>query len=385
MTIMPVNPDLLVWAREHRGLGLDEAADKLGMTVTELDAFEKGKPIHLGNFNKISDAYRIPRATLLRRTRPDVPAMPRDFRSVAGRGPRIGFDTRLAIDYARTIAQNVLELVEAGFAPATPVLPAITLREDAAEAGERERERLGVPVLNQLAWRSADAFNNWRAIIEGAGCYVAFQKFALQECKGFTLYEDANTPVIMISKAEDYEPARTFTLIHEYCHLLLRQPGISDQNMDDPVERFCNQFAGGFLIPRTALRAILPQWPNHPIEWDRNDIREWAQQLKVSQQALALRLEEMGLAPEGFYGRIVAGQKRTVRPPSEGGNYVWTQAFEMGNRYLRAVLGAAERGQIKPSEAADMTHLAPKHFDTVRALIAQKFERAGVTLGGLSH
>ena len=112
MTVMPVKPDLLIWAREYRGLQLEEAAERLGMTAAELRAFENGKPIHLGNFNKLSDTYRVPRATLLRRTRPNVPPMPQDFRSVAGRGARIGFETRLAIDYARTIAQNVLELVE---------------------------------------------------------------------------------------------------------------------------------------------------------------------------------------------------------------------------------------------------------------------------------
>ncbi len=138
----------------------------------------------------------------------------------------------------------------------------------------------------------------------------------------------------MVSKAEEYDPAKTFTLIHEYCHLLLREPGISDQNRENPVEEYCNRFAGAFLIPRSALRAVLPRWPNEPVEWERNDIREWAGQLKVSQQALALRLEDLGAAPAGFYGRLVAGQTKTARTKSEGGNYVNTQAFEMGNRYV---------------------------------------------------
>ena len=385
MAVMPVTPDLLVWAREHRGLEIAEAAKRLGIAASELEAYEAGRPLHLGRFRKIAAGYRIPHATLLRRTRPKVPPMPRDFRSMGGRGARIGLQTRFAIDYARTIANNVLELVEHGVGPDTPSLPRIVRTEDAAEAGERERERLGIPVLNQLAWSAKDAFNNWRAIIERAGCYVLIQKFDLEECKGFTLFENANTPIIMISKAEEYDPPKIFTLIHEYCHLLLREPGISDQNRENPVEAFCNTFAGAFLLPRVALRAVLPSWPLEPVEWNRNDIREWAKQLKVSQQVLALRLEDIGVAPTGFFDRIVAGQKKTERQKAKSGNYVTSQAFEMGNRYVLAILSAAARGDIGRSEAAEMTQLAPQHFAKVLKQADTRFEFAGSVSGGVSH
>jgi Zn-dependent peptidase ImmA (M78 family) len=385
MTVMPVTPDLITWAREHRGLELQEAADMLGITAAELQQLESGgAPMHLTMFRKLSNALRIPQATLLRRTRPAMPPMPRDFRSIAGRGARIGLQTRFAIDYARTIAGNVMELVESGIGPTTPVLPHLTRREDAAEAGERERDRLGIPVLNQMAWQTKEAFNNWRAIIERTGCYVLLQKFDLEECKGFTLYDNQNTPIIMISKAEEFDPAKIFTLVHEYCHLLLREPGISDQNRDNPVEAFCNRFAAAFLIPRAALRAVLPYWPNNPVEWPRNDLRDWAVQLKVSQQALALRLEDVNVAPVGYYARLIAGQQKNSRPKTPGGNYVNTNAFEMGNRYALAVLNAEARGEIPRAEAAEMVQLAPQHFAKVRAQADKRFEFAGA-VGGVPN
>jgi hypothetical protein len=52
---------------------------------------------------------------------------------------------------------------------------------------------------------------------------------------------------------------------------------------------------------------------DHPVEWERANIRDWARQLKVSQQALALRLQEAGLAPDDFYARFVAGQRHVER------------------------------------------------------------------------
>jgi Zn-dependent peptidase ImmA (M78 family) len=386
MTVMPVHPGLLKWAREHRGLTVTAAAKLTGIDEGELIALEAGKAINLTEFRKISSKYRIPAATLLRRTRPAVPPMPKDFRSVAGAGAVIGFETRLAIDYARTVENNILELVEHGIGPPTPALPRIRLQEDPSEEGERERERLGVSVTSQFGWKAADAFNIWRAILERAGSFVLLQSFDLNQCKGFTLYDNLNTPIIMISKKETYDPARIFTLLHEYAHLLLREPGISDHDDRNPVEAYCNQFAAGFLVPRAALRAILPNWPNEPTDWEMSDIREWAGMLKVSQQVLALRLEHLGLAPSGFFARIVAAQKHVPKPkPPSGGNYVNSTMFELGNRYLHAVFSAAEAGNIQTAEASEMMQLAPKHFEFVRNQVDQKFERANVAAGGVSH
>jgi len=182
------------------------------MLEAELIAYENGAKLNLTEFRKISDTYRIPRATLLRKARPNVAPLPQDFRTIEGRRAVVGFETRLAIDYARTIEHNVLELVESGFGPATPTLTRVARNSDAAEAGELERERLGVTPAIQFGWRASEAFGNWRAIIEAAGCFVLFQKFDLSECKGFTLYDNPNTPIIVSSKVEEFEPARTFSL-----------------------------------------------------------------------------------------------------------------------------------------------------------------------------
>ena len=376
MAVIAVKPELLVWAREYRGLTLPEAAKKLSMSESDLAGLEGGsKPLTLTYFRRISGRYRIPGATLLRRTPPPTPPLPKDFRTIGGKQPRIGFEARLAISYARTIEQNILELVEADAAPPLPSLAKVSLDDDPAEAGERERSRLGVSVATQLVWRSTEAFNNWRAVIEKTGAYVVMQKYDLEDCRGFTLYENPNAPIIVLNKAEDYAPARIYTLIHEYCHLLLREPGISDVYARTPVEVFCNRFAAGFLIPRSALRDILPSWPNTPVDWEHEVVSDWARKLKVSTQALALRLEELSLAPAGYYRRFAQGQRIVPRTEEGGGNYVLTQVSEMGMGYLSAVFRAMDKGTIQAGEAADMTHLSPRHFGSVRTQIDQRLGR----------
>ena len=92
----------------------------------------------------------------------------------------------------------------------------------------------------------------------------------------------------------------------------------------------------------------------------------------------------MKVAPRGFYSRIVAGQRKWHNAKNDGGNYVNTNAFEMGNRYALAVLNAAARGEIGPAEAAEMTQLAPQHFEKVRIQADRRFEFADAVGGGIS-
>lgn len=380
MTDVPIRPELIVWAREHRGLGQAELAEKLSIPVEDVIAMESGDKVpNLTFFKRLSSRLRIPGGSLLRQTPPNVPAMPADFRTLEGRRPEVGFETRLAVNFARTISENVRELVENELTNPVPMIPRLDRRRDnAEESGEAERQRLGITAVTQLGWRADQAFRNWRTVIENAGTFVTIKNFPLADCKGFTIYDYREAPIIVISKKERFDPARTFTLIHEYAHLLIREPGLSDHNDRNPVEAWCNQFAGAFLMPRDTIRQLIGAWPNEPREWALDEIRNWARRLKVSQQALAIRFEALGLAREGFYGRIREQQGQAVPlPEQEGGNYVSTQVNELGNRFTKSVLSAEQTHRIQVAEAAEILALKPIHFDRVRRQIDDQDMRVG--------
>lgn len=385
MTQIAVKKELLTWAREFRGLSVEEAAERLSITAEEIRAFEGGAPLNLTLFRRYAERFRIPLATFLRHTPPPTPPAPVDFRTYDGRAATLSFDARLAISYAYTVEQNILELVEANAAPPTPILPRLSLKSDAAEAGERERRRLGIGHAAQLTWQAGEAFRLWRTIIEGAGVYVLQRKFELEDCKGFTIFREQNAPLIMINKTESYDPAKIFTLVHEYAHILLRQPGISDLNDRNPVEAYCNRFAAGFLMPRALLMEMLPYWPDEPVQWSFHDIGHWARRLKVSQQALALRLEQLGVAPVGFYQLLLEQQAHAGTREGEGGNYVSTQVSEIGYRFTQAVLNAEDAARISASEASEMLDLAPRHFAVVKDRLDEQFINVGAGLGVLPH
>jgi Zn-dependent peptidase ImmA (M78 family) len=110
---------------------------------------------------------------------------------------------------------------------------------------------------------------------------------------------------ICVNDRQATEGAKIFTLFHEYAHLVLRKAGISDENQRNQTESFCNQFAASFLIPKLALRSAVSNFQEQR-EYSDAEIAQLARKFRVSNRAIALRLEVTGLAPKGFYAQRTA-------------------------------------------------------------------------------
>ena len=105
------------------------------------------------------------------------------------------------------------------------------------------------------AQRDADAaFLLLRKNAEAPGIFVLLKgdlgshhtSIDVQMYRGFVIADDV-APLIVIND-RDVKTAWSFTLLHELVHLLLGQTGISGAPADTPIERFCNDVAGEFLL-----------------------------------------------------------------------------------------------------------------------------------------
>jgi Zn-dependent peptidase ImmA (M78 family) len=307
MVEVAVHGAVLEWARRYRRLSPEDAAARIRVPVEDLLVLERGERLPtITLFKRLRDAYRLPEATLVRSRPPRVPPPPKDFRTLDGRPPVLGLDTQVAIEQARGLLTQMAEL-DLGLGDVDqPTLRRYNLRANPHRQGETERRLLGLPILEQLEWDAEEAFRRWREAIEACGVYVCLDRFNLDDCRGFSLHDPGMPPGIVINKKEEFVPARTFTLIHEYAHLLISEPGISDENPRNPVEAFCNRFAAAVLMPGDALSAVIGGLPNEPVEWEHTQVQKWARRLGVSGQALSLRLEQAACAPPGFYDQYRA-------------------------------------------------------------------------------
>ncbi len=303
--------------------------------------------------------------------------MPADFRTFEGGRPRTSFDFHVALSNVRALQAIMQRINEEDAEFQRPTLRTYQIMGNPLQEGENERERIGVSVDAQLSWQSGSGFRRWRAIIEGLGVAVYLQKFDLADCRGCSLWDDDAAPAIIINKADESENARTFTLIHEYAHLVLRRPGISDLRNDNATEAFCNRFAAAFLMPVAALRRVLPIWPENPYEWRDQAIRSAATDLNVSAQALAIRLEELGKAKSGLNRRF-AGTAPTRKSEKPKVSYVRKRLSEIGGRYTATVISALDREIIDSVEASQALALKPPQIESAREYIERQFQLARV-------
>jgi Zn-dependent peptidase ImmA (M78 family)/DNA-binding XRE family transcriptional regulator len=378
VTVVPTKGAVLEWARKFRGLTEEEASERLGIAVTDLLAYESDdKHPSVTLFEAMASKYRLPQATLFLETAPAVPAEPTDFRTIGGHKKRDhSFEFKVALSNVRTLLFHLEKAAQDDIDFLPPELPHPTMSGDAAALGERERRRLNISVDEQLGWEPREAFGRWRAHVEKQGVLVFQQKFPMDDGRGFSLYDTETAPAIIVNKEETTDTAKAFTVWHEYCHLLLRRPGVSDHRTGNPVEAYCNRFAAAFLIPTEALRRLLPRWPNEPVEWSATDIASWAKRLKVSRRALAIRLEELNLAPDGYSDRFAWGGAAPQRL-TPGGSYIATRLSELGGSFTARMLDAYDRRAIDGVQFAEAVGLGTDRINDVRQYVARSRERAG--------
>jgi Zn-dependent peptidase ImmA (M78 family) len=384
MADIGVNPRVLEWARKEARLSEAEAADALGISAEDLVGYERAGVVTLGVLRGMSAAYQLPIATLAM-PEPFAPTkLPKDFRTLDGREAQVTPATAFAIKEARRLQDEMQELLaEEGELSVRYDLPDIPRNTPVAAFASQERARLGLSVESQLAWTNdSAAFRAWRDKIESFGIFVYVLDMPVDDCRGFSLRETPS-PVIVISKNEWMGAARCFTLLHEYCHVRINQPGLSDLG-GNSTEKYCNDFAAQVLMPEGAVRRVLDlPVRKEVVDWDMNDIRAAARRLHVSQQALALRLETAGYAEVGFFDYVKSMQKGQRRPErkkekQKGGVAPHViKLAELGARYTGTVLKALDRGTLNDVEAYRMLDLAPKHFDKLRERVEKRLASDG--------
>jgi Zn-dependent peptidase ImmA (M78 family) len=374
MAEVPVNGKVLEWARAVRGLDLDKAAEVLGVDSDELRAYESGvkKPL-VGFLRLMSAKYRINFTSLLMPEPLPIEKRPADHR--AGRGQRpLSIDTLVAMEEVT----EALEAFEEFANESERIVPRLAigkaqLEDDPEDVAARERKRFGVSLEEQQAWRHdpAEARRQWRRRIEDHGVFTYMIPMPPHELSGFSMFRDG-VAAICVNDREATEGRKVFTLFHEYCHLLLRQTGISDENNSNRVERFCNEFAASFLIPRSPLIEAIGNI-ERPYEFSDADIKRLSARFRVSNSAIALRLEKTALAPKGFFARRTGPWDLPDEPkpiaPTSSPDYIKIRLKRIGKLHAATVLRAVKRRAISSFDASLLIGLQPSSLGKVEAAL----------------
>lgn len=380
-----INPALLAWARTSLHLTEEQAAARLGVSVETLHAWEGGDPMPtIVQLRTAAEKYRRPLGVFFLPAPPTDPTPPHDFRTVGGQevrelSPEVLVEIRRA-HYRRDIALGLYADLERR----PPRLQLrVELTDDPEETGRRVRHALGAQLEEQRRWAD-NAFNGWKALIEPHGVLV-FQArgVAYQEARGFSIAEHP-LPVIVVN-GSDFPNAKTFTLLHEFVHLLLHQGGICDpyrwvrggHSRNSRVEAFCNHVAGAILVPASSLVNHASVMANDdPEGWTDAVLEHIARDFGVSSLVVVRRLLILGRTTDQFYeqfqARVIAQAERYRREQVQEGappRAVMVIA-DLGRSFTGTVLDAYRGRLITASDVSEYLRVRVPQIADVQARLA---------------
>ena len=263
----------------------------------DLQEFELGKrEPTISLLENMATAYKTAFTSLLLLEPPALPDPPRDFRTFDGAPPQITPELRFAFVRTHEDREIATELASELELPVEADIAGCRLGDDIGRIAAHERARLGVNSAAQLASKGPTGhFGLWRGAVEHLGVLVFSRRFDPRSCRGFSNGGDGLLPAITAS-SQDSPAARTFTLLHEYAHLMLGDPGMCGDlsARSSRLEAFCNELAAAMLMPPDLVDKVRPKDAGQFA--DSQAIRAAARKLRVSASAAAIRFATLGLA-----------------------------------------------------------------------------------------
>lgn len=381
-----INPRILTWARANLGYSEADLAKKIKVRESALVAWESGqeKP-SFAQLRKLADSLKRPTSIFLLDEVPPAEPLPKDFRVLDDSDiKKLSADTVIEIRKAQRKRQLAVELATELGDDVLEFRGKATTSDNVVDLASKYRRTLKVSMETQLTWRSDyQAFNTWKRAIESYGALV-FQASldSLDEMRGLAIYE-RKMPVILLN-TKDSPRGKLFSLLHEFCHLLLHQSGIGnvDANWEtkgkfNSIEVFCNAFAAEILLPLSEFRRTAESLDIS----DQNVIRTLSNRFKVSGDVILRRALDANLISKNTYKKLrheyLAQFEKTKKKPSPANVPVHIKAISYnGDTYTSLVLAGVERERITLGDVIDYLDVSYKHLDKIREEITGRHKGA---------
>lgn len=381
-----VKPEILVWARESAGFTLDEVA--VNSALSKVAEWESGdlQPT-INQLRTLTGKYKRPLADFYLQEQPAGFQVISDFRRLPGEGMRrLSAPLHLQIRFAQERREIALDLLAEVGDEISALAISADLSDDPEIVGARVRQYLRVSDEEQRKWSDKRiAFNAWREHIQETGVLV-FQmgKIDTGEASGFALSEHI-LPVIAVNRADVFS-RRTFSLLHEFAHLLLSKSGVSEFYVDvarlpetQKVEVWCNAVAAATLFPRSmflAQKIIQAHDKTNPI-WPEEAICELSVVFSTSKVAIVRRLLTLGLTNQKFYSdkereyadeyaNYLKREKERSANKEFGGRNMAKETFSLlGRNFIHMVFASYYSNRITLRDVSEYLNLKTKHISNI--------------------
>lgn len=366
-----ITPQVVRWARERAEMSVDQLAGALKVDSRTLAAWEAGQQSPPFNrAEKLADKLRIPFGYLFLSKPPKddfpVPDL-RTVGNVAVSKPSLNFID--VLNDALLKQQWYSEYLQESGAKKVSFVGSYRMSDGVLKVAESVSKVLGIndgARANSRSWQ--DFLSYIVRAAEELGVLVmqrgivgnnTKRRLDVSEFRGFVI-ADQFAPLVFIN-ARDAKAAKSFTIIHELCHLWIGESGVSNPNLRNrsaeeanTVERFCNQVAAEVLAPRAEL---LRRWGSGAGIDD--NIAVLARYFRVSRYVVARQASEANRISFQQYVDYLDRnpwflKAATTEGEEKSGNFYNTFGARNSKRFISGVLTSLGQSRITFRGASEL-------------------------------
>lgn len=376
--LIKINPAVVKWIIDDSGLNTAELAEKIQVAKPDIDRWRTSNAeIEIKKLERLSKAVKRPITVFFLPHAPEESEV-EDYRRLPGEdAAKLAPDTRLQIRYARYLQEVAGDLMRSQRIEAAPKATRTTIQSSPEKIAAEERKKLGFesdePSLPGGAKKPEDLYAALRQMIESFNVFVMQASMPVNEVRAMTL--SGKIPAVIVISSKDRPAAKTFSLLHEYGHVLLRKGGMCvpqigyAKNPGDVlhVERWCNRFAASVLMPEGPFLKQRQRLEESGMEKE-GIIGMLASRFKASKLAVAVRMRDLGQgdadAPQ--YDRLLQKIKNSERAESvhgTGGPEIARLCVSRkGKKFISLVLESESNNIINISDVSDYLGIKIKHL-----------------------
>ncbi len=372
---IPVNGEVLRWARESAGLTIDEVVQKMNrkrITYEMIESWEQSfeAPTYSQLERLAYEVYKRPLAIFFFPEPPQEITAKQSFRTLPEYEiQRMPVKMRFLLRKAQSFQLNLYDLYD-GVNPSEKKITKdleFSTHISAKEMGEKVRQYINIDIETQNSFGNPEnALKEWRKILEGFGLFIFKDAFQSDGFSGFCIYDD-KFPVIYVNNSKPFT-RQIFTLFHELAHLLFKTGGIDTKIEDyldyldgdeERIEIICNSFAGEFLVPSEHFYQRA-----NGITVDDESISSLANIYHVSREVILRKFYDLDRIDQEFYSKKVREWRMAESSASSGsgGNYYFTKGAYLGSKYIEKAFSQFYQNRITTERLADYLGVKVKNI-----------------------
>lgn len=372
-----INHNLLVWARESIAMSKNQASEKTGISTSRLTQLEEGdrKPT-LDELKELAKVYKRTIATLLLNEPPNEKPLPKDRRTVNSKDiGKFHEKTIIAVRKARALAQSYVELRQELGIQIPKFNITASLKNNPKDVAKRVSELLQISEVREINNINL-ALEAYIEKVESLGIAVFQLSLTQDNLRGLSIVDDI-IPIIGIKRGQEAAHSKTFTLFHELGHIILNQGGLCDLslNTDIEIEKWCNSFSSGILIPNEELlqsEIVNSKRISGNKIWNKMDLIKLGSIFHVGPLAILRSLLENKLTTPAFYQEkhIAWNKPQFGRAKEPKGRELYKESLqERGRTYVSLAFSAFDQNRIDLKDLSDFLGLKISYIPKTRQLL----------------